>query len=106
MPVPISGGDGKWHWAHQHRIALRDETGRVQRVVGATGDITELREAQELQIATAEMLRDAISSRTDFDLGTVLRTIVRTVAEFDPRRRERFSGAIATAPTITRPAIC
>ena len=23
-------GDGKWRWAHQHGIALRDETGRVR----------------------------------------------------------------------------
>ncbi len=72
-------GDGKWRWAHQHGIALRDGTGRVQRVVGATGDITELRDAQELQAATAEVLR-AIS-RADFDLETVLQTLVRTVAQ-------------------------
>src|SRR3954454_7245199 len=72
-------GDGKWRWAHQHGIALRDRTGRVRRVVGAVGDITELRDAQELQVATAEVLR-AIS-RTDFDLETVLRTLVRTVAQ-------------------------
>src|SRR3954467_15907787 len=72
-------GDGKWGWAHQHGIALRDRTGRVRRVVGATGDVTELRDAQELQAATAEVLR-AIS-RTDFDLETVLQTLVRTVAQ-------------------------
>jgi PAS domain S-box-containing protein len=72
-------GDGRWRWAHQHGIALRDETGRVRRVVGATGDVTELRDAQELQAATAEMLR-AIS-RADFDLGAVLQTLVRTVAQ-------------------------
>src|SRR3954447_14658641 len=80
-------GDGKWRWARQHGIALRDETSRVQRVVGATGDITELRDAQELQVATAEVLR-AIS-RTDFDLETVLRTLVRTVAQLT-----RADGAI------------
>ena len=80
-------GDGKWHWAHQHGIALRNETGRVQRVVGATGDITELREAQELQVATSEILRTI--SRADFDLETVLRTMVRTAAELT-----RADGAI------------
>src|SRR3954470_6921578 len=80
-------GDGKWRWARQHGIALRDETSRVQRVVGATGDITELRDAQELQVATAEVLR-AIS-RTDFDLETVLQTLVRTVAQLT-----RADGAI------------
>ncbi len=80
-------GDGKWRWAHQHGIALRDETGRVQRVVGATGDITDLRDAQELQTATAEVLR-AIS-RADFDLEPVLQTLVRTVAQLT-----RAEGAI------------
>ena len=72
-------GDGRWRWAHQHGIALRDGAGRVRRVVGAVGDITELRDAQELQAATAEVLR-AIS-RADFDLETVLQTLVGTVAQ-------------------------
>src|ERR671920_1391956 len=80
-------GDGKWRWAHQHGIALRDATGRVQRVVGTTGDVTELRDAQELQAATADVLR-AIS-RADFDLETVLQTLVRTVAQLT-----RAEGAI------------
>src|SRR4051794_9385852 len=80
-------GDGRWRWAHQHGIALRDGTGRVRRVVGAVGDVTELRDAQELQVATAEVLR-AIS-RTDFDLETVLQTLVRTVAQLT-----RADGAI------------
>src|SRR3954452_22148615 len=73
-------GDGKWRWARQHGMALRDATSRVQRVVGATGDVTELRDAQELQAATAEVLR-AISSSTDFDLNTVLQMLVTTAAQ-------------------------
>ncbi len=73
------GADGNWRWARQHGIAVRDQSGRVRRVVGATGDITELREAQELQAATAEILR-AIS-RADFDLDLVLRTLVTTAAQ-------------------------
>ena len=80
-------GDGKWRWARQHGMALRDEAGRVRRVIGATGDISELREAQELQTATAEVLR-AIS-RADFDLDAVLQTLVRTVAQLT-----RADGAI------------
>lgn len=43
---------GEWRWARQHGIGERDETGRVTRVVGATGDITdERRLAQELRAA-------------------------------------------------------
>lgn len=72
-------GDGKWRWARQHGIAIRNAAGRVMRVVGATGDITELREAQELQATTAEVLR-AIS-RADFDLDAVLQTLVKTAAQ-------------------------
>ena len=75
----IAPTTGKWRWARQHGMALRDESGRVNRVVGATGDITELREAQELQAATAEVLR-AIS-RADFDLDSVLRSLVTTAAQ-------------------------
>jgi signal transduction histidine kinase/CheY-like chemotaxis protein/HPt (histidine-containing phosphotransfer) domain-containing protein len=81
------GGDGKWRWAHQHGIAVRDKAGRVRRVVGATGDITELRDAQELQAATTDVLR-AIS-RADFDLEAVLQTLVRTASQLT-----RADGAI------------
>jgi PAS domain S-box-containing protein len=50
-------GDGTWRWARQHGIAQRDGRGRVRRMVGATGDITEakLRE-RELQSARAEVV--------------------------------------------------
>ena len=32
--------DGKWHWARQHGVALRDHSGRAYRVAGSTGDVT------------------------------------------------------------------
>ena len=35
--------DGSWRWARQHGIAVRDKRGRVVRVIGSTGDITELK---------------------------------------------------------------
>jgi PAS domain S-box-containing protein len=80
-------GDGKWRWARQHGVALRNDTGLVVRVVGATGDITELHEAQELQASTEDVLR-AIS-RADFDLDLVLQTLVKTAAQLT-----RADGAI------------
>jgi two-component system, NtrC family, sensor kinase len=41
------GLDGSWQWARQHGVALRGRDGRVLRVVGATGDITGLKRAEE-----------------------------------------------------------
>jgi PAS domain S-box-containing protein len=49
--------DGRWRWARQHGIAEYDAKGRVRRMVGATGDITEIKERdRELQSAKAEVI--------------------------------------------------
>ena len=48
---------GAWRWARQHGIAQRDDTGRVIRLVGATGDITDTKNRdRELQSARAEVV--------------------------------------------------
>ncbi len=50
-------GDGRWRWARQHGIAQRDAQGRVCRMVGATGDITDIKQRDdELQSAKAEVV--------------------------------------------------
>lgn len=41
---------GEWRWARQHGTAVRDENGRACRMVGSTGDITDLRR-KELELA-------------------------------------------------------
>jgi PAS domain S-box-containing protein len=54
--------DGSWHWARQHGVASRDQTGRACRVSGSTGDITaEKRLAEELDRARRQ-LGDALES--------------------------------------------
>ncbi len=75
--------DGSWRWARQHGVALRDARGRAYRMIGSTGDITELKEReQQLAEQTAEQtavgeLLEAIS-RSAFDLDAVLRTLVES----------------------------
>lgn len=49
--------DGSWRWARQHGIVERDDGGRVIRMVGATGDITDAKKRdRELQSARAEVV--------------------------------------------------
>jgi PAS domain S-box-containing protein len=58
-------GDGTWHWARTHGLAVRDRAGRALRMVGSTGDITELKRTEQAQTATAEILRVISGSPTD-----------------------------------------
>ena len=54
-------GDGSWRWAREHGIAVRGTDGRAKRVIGATGDITEIKQRErELQSAKA-----AVGQRPD-----------------------------------------
>jgi two-component system cell cycle sensor histidine kinase PleC len=39
--------DGAWRWARTHGIAQRDANGRAIRMIGSTGDITRLKQAEE-----------------------------------------------------------
>jgi PAS domain S-box-containing protein len=41
------GKDGTWRWARTHGIAQRDAGGRAVRMIGSTGDITRLKQAEE-----------------------------------------------------------
>jgi PAS domain S-box-containing protein len=67
--------DGTWHWARQHGVASRDQTGRAFRVSGSTGDITtERRLAEELDRA-----------RRQLDEG--LESIAEGFVMFDPQDR-------------------
>jgi len=46
--------DGTWHWARQHGLAIRNRQGRAIRMIGSTGDISELKTSEErYALATA-----------------------------------------------------
>ena len=58
-------GDGTWHWARTHGLAVRDKSGRALRMVGSTGDITALKQAELEQVATAGILKAMLGSPTE-----------------------------------------
>ena len=66
-------GDGTWRWARQHGVSTRGPDGRVRRLVGATGDITEIkqreRELNSAKVAVAQprppMPQDASAPDTE-----------------------------------------
>ena len=45
--------DGTWRWARQHGIAFRGPDGRAKRLIGAAGDITEIKQ-REFALQTAQ----------------------------------------------------
>jgi PAS domain S-box-containing protein len=66
--------DDSWRWARQHGLAQRNEKGRAVRMIGATGDITELKEA-ELALARERqrlslLLRATKAGFMDWDART------------------------------------
>jgi PAS domain S-box-containing protein len=68
--------DGTWRWARTHGLATRDRKGRAIRMVGSTGDITELKSTEEQQAAITEILTAMTGSLTD--TRPVFETIARS----------------------------
>jgi signal transduction histidine kinase/FixJ family two-component response regulator len=60
--------DGTWRWVRQYGIALRHPNGRAWRMVGATGDVTDIkRRDAELQSARAETERTRVHMQALLD---------------------------------------
>ncbi|MDJ0950363.1 MAG: PAS-domain containing protein [Alphaproteobacteria bacterium] len=56
------GLEGDWRWARQHGIAFRDEHGHAYRMVGSTGEITDLKNQQAAAREAQEQLAKAIET--------------------------------------------
>jgi PAS domain S-box-containing protein len=59
------GTDGAWRWARQHGIAQRNASGRAVRLIGSTGDISDLKRAEEALREVQERYRLATEAATD-----------------------------------------
>jgi len=58
-------GDGSWRWARQHGFALRDKRRRAIRMIGSTGDITELKQIEEALRISEERYARAMRAATE-----------------------------------------
>ncbi|MFT5114323.1 MAG: PAS domain S-box-containing protein [Parasphingorhabdus sp.] len=87
----IEGADGVYRWVRDHGIGVRGKSGRVQRLVGAVSDITDIMAAEaELDQATSRLL-DSLETISD---GFLLVDSNDRVQLFNRRYLEIFGGTI------------
>ena len=58
------GADGSWRWTRTHGVALRNRSGRAVRMIGSTGDITELKE-RECELAAQKAILETTFENID-----------------------------------------
>lgn len=63
---PLRRHDGEYRWFLTRTVPVRDADGKVLRWLGTNTDITDLREAQEALLHTAEKLREADRLKDEF----------------------------------------
>jgi len=85
---------GAWRWARQYGIVVRDAEGRARRLVGVSGDVTEMRQ-RERQLDTARA--EAAAAHRDVEqtremLQTIIDNMTDGVSLFDKDMRWLFSN--------------
>src|ERR1043165_3602404 len=97
--------DNTWRWARQSGIATRGADGRATRLVGATSDITDLKQRErDLAAARAEI------EATREDMRTVLDNMSDGITLIDRDfnwkfSNEQFSTFLDVPPDITKPGV-
>ena len=74
IEVRYRGPDDTWRWARQHGLALRDENGRAIRMVGSTGDITDLKQ-KEMELAEKTAILENTLENMDQGISMVDRDL-------------------------------
>ncbi|MGB9366086.1 MAG: ATP-binding protein [Xanthobacteraceae bacterium] len=97
--------DNTWRWARQSGIAERGPDGRAVRLVGATSDITDVKQ-RERDLATARAEIEA----TREDMRTVLENMSDGISLIDEDfnwkfSNEQFSTFLNVPPDITKPGV-
>ncbi|HSS63037.1 MAG TPA: sigma 54-interacting transcriptional regulator [Gammaproteobacteria bacterium] len=92
--------EGGWRWARQHGLALRDDSGRAYRMVGSTGDITELKERESaLHETHQELKRQNERLRAEIEAHQQSReTIDYLVGEISASRK--FDQIVGRSPAL------
>jgi len=93
-------GDGTWRWARQSGVAQRRADGRAFRLVGATGDVTEIKNHEREAVAAAAAHRAALSlghGRTGNEerYALALQSVDENVYDWDIE-----TGALYLSPTL------
>jgi PAS domain S-box-containing protein len=97
-------GDGKWRWARQHGVALRDAKGRVVRMVGATGDITRRKHLEEELARTQGRIAAAIGT---VPVGIALWDAEDRLIQCNDQYRAYFRGSEdRVVPGVTFEEVC